>query len=247
MLWKGQDVWHNAYVSRSPDPTVRAALLERAAHLLAERQPVTLRGLAAEVGTSTMAIYTHFGSMEQLFREVRREGFERLADHLAHVPTTNDPVADLVALGWAYCLNAVANPDMYRVMFLDTSADLDEAAFGATTFLPVITAVERCVADRRLHPVDAWDVAVELWALTHGVVTLALGGMLTIDELLHHLQGAVRACLIGYGGPPDAVDKALRKAQRVQRTIVIQRLPDKGATLGTAVRAARAARRPVES
>ena len=231
-------------MSRPADPRVRQALLERAAHLLAERQPVTLRGLAADVGTSTMAIYTHFGSMDDLLREVRREGFSRLAAHLADVPVTKDPVGDLVALGWAYCLNAVANPDMYRVMFLDTSADMEEAAFGAATFLPVLTNVERCIADGRLTTPSAWDASVEMWALTHGMVTLALGGMLSVDELLEHLHSAIRACLIGYGDDPSKADRSLRNVRRrMEATTTIPKLPDKGATLSVATRKAARDRR----
>jgi AcrR family transcriptional regulator len=223
---------------------VRQALLERAAHLVAARKPVTLRGLAADVGTSTMSIYTHFGSMEELLREVRREGFSRLAAHLAEVPDTKDPVSDLVALGWAYCLNAVANPDMYRVMFLDTSADMEEAAFGAATFLPVLSNVERCIETGRLTAPSAWAVSVELWALTHGMVTLAIGGMLTVDDLLEHLHGAIRACLIGYGDEPAKTDRSIRRVRRrMESTTVLPKLPDKGATLSVATRKAARDRR----
>ncbi len=226
---------------RTADPNVRTLLLERAAHLLAEGQPITSRALAAEAGTSTMAVYTHFGGMDQLLGEVRREGFERLASFLDAVPVTKDPVADLFALGWAYCLNAVSNPDMYRVMFAQTTTDMDQAAFGAATFLPVITTVERCIAGKRLNASrDAWATAVELWALTHGMVALALGGLLTPHDLLNHLEDAVSAALVGYGDRPAAVQRSARTIRRrMQRTLVIPPLPSKGATLATAVDTAR--------
>jgi AcrR family transcriptional regulator len=236
----------NAGVSpRQADPKVREALLERAAHLVAERQPVTLRGLASDVGTSTMAIYTHFGSMDELLREVRREGFDRLGAHLAAVPATRDPVGDLVALGWAYCLSAVANPDMYRVMFLDTSADMDEAALGAATFLPAVASVERCLDAGRLTAGSPWDIAVEMWALAHGVVSLGIGGMLTVDELLRHLERSIHAALVGYGDDSRAAARSVRSARRrMQGDAPLPALTRKGATLAEATRqAADAARR----
>src|SRR3954468_5048474 len=103
-------------VSPKPaDPRVRSALIESAAQLLADHQPLTIRRLAADVGTSTMAVYTHFGSMDDLRRGGCREGFARLAAHLAAVTPTSDPVADLGALGWAYCVNGLTNPNLYRV------------------------------------------------------------------------------------------------------------------------------------
>src|SRR3712207_5132737 len=80
-------------------PAVRAALVERAAEMLVRREPVTLRALVEGTGASTMAVYTHFGGMPGLWRAVRQEGFTRLAHRLAGVPATDDPIADLAALG----------------------------------------------------------------------------------------------------------------------------------------------------
>src|SRR2546421_1496962 len=158
---------------RQADPAIRTRLIEVAAETLVRQEPLSLRRLAHDVGTSTMAVYTHFGGLDELKREVRREGFRRLADHLAEVPSTSDPIADLAALGWAYCLNAVDNPTLYRAMFFETTADLAEAAFGASTFLPVVDAVERAIAAGRVTAPSAWDPAVQLWLLAHGAVSLA--------------------------------------------------------------------------
>src|ERR1700722_8816568 len=93
---------------RIADPSLRTDLIETAARLVATegRQGLTLRRLAGEVGTSTMAIYTHFGGMDELRREVRREGFARLRDRLDNVKATKDPVADLAMLGLAYYSSA---------------------------------------------------------------------------------------------------------------------------------------------
>lgn len=222
---------------RPADPAVRVALIEAAARVLAERQQLTLRRVASEVGVSTMAVYTHFGSMDDLRREVRREGFERLAAHMAAVPQTTDPVADLVALGWAYCLNALESPDLYRVMFMETTVDTAEAVSSAATFLPVVDAVDRCIEATRLLSKEPWDPAIEMWALTHGMVSLALAGRLTVEELLRHLQGGIRACLLGYGDDAVATDRSLRRARR--RMVPPDGLPSleaRGTTLADAAR-----------
>jgi AcrR family transcriptional regulator len=222
---------------------VRTALVEGAARLLTDREPLTLRRLAAEVGVSTMAVYTHFGSMDELMQAVTREGFSRLADHLRTVPAGRDPVADLAALGWAYCLNAVENPDLYRAMFMESTFDMELAAFGAETFLPVVAAVERAIALGRLRAGPAWDPAVQMWAMAHGMVTLALAGMLSVEELLRHLEGGIAACLVGYGDEPARAKRSLRTARR--RMLADSPLPvieARGATLATAAAAARSSR-----
>src|ERR671916_2286687 len=95
---------------RLPDPVVRIALVEAAAEMLAAREAVTARSLAARTGTSTTALYTHFGGMPGLWRAVRQEGFTRLGRLLATVPRTEDPVRDLAALGAAYVASARTDP-----------------------------------------------------------------------------------------------------------------------------------------
>ena len=208
--------------------------------MLVRQEPVSLRRLAADVGTSTMAVYTYFGGMDELMREVRREGFRRLSEHLAGVGPTADPIADLAALGWAYCVNAIENPALYRAMFFETTADLTEAAFGASTFLPVVDAVERAIAAGRITADAAWDPAVQMWMLAHGAVSLALGGMLTVEDLVHHLEGGISAALVGYGDDRRAVTRSLRGARhRMLPPDGLPRLPDSGATLAAATDAAR--------
>src|SRR5436309_15180812 len=104
-----------------PDSGLRDALMESAGHLIATEGPtrLTLRRLAEAVGTSTMAIYTHFGGMPELRRAVRREGFARLTARLAGVARADDPLADLARIGHAYYENATTNPDLYRIVFME--------------------------------------------------------------------------------------------------------------------------------
>src|SRR5438045_8769349 len=87
----------NANRSGAGKAEARRALIEAAARLIATEgaAALTLRRVADEVGTSTMAIYTHFGGMSELRRAVRQEGFARLAARAARVRETDDPVADL--------------------------------------------------------------------------------------------------------------------------------------------------------
>src|SRR5215469_1540840 len=97
----------------------RARLLDAALRLLAADGPEALqaRRLAAEVGSSPMAVYTYLGGMGQLITEVVREGYNWFGQRLAEVPRSDDPVADLLALGMAYRGYALENPQLYRLMF----------------------------------------------------------------------------------------------------------------------------------
>src|SRR5699024_6093635 len=98
---------------------VRDRLIDEAADAVAKggAGALSVRRVARAVGTSTMAVYTHFGSKDDLLGAVVRRGFDRLATALAAVPVTDDPTADLLALGEAYRKMALADANVYRVMF----------------------------------------------------------------------------------------------------------------------------------
>jgi AcrR family transcriptional regulator len=176
-------------MARTADPAVRVVLIESAARLLANEGPdaLSIRRVAGDVGTSTMAVYTHFGSKDDLVAEVVREAFARLGAELAAVPRTDDPLADLAGAGAAYRRNALANAHLYRVMFdlnptalTDPSVALahpegDEGAFGA-----LAAAVARCVDAGKLAG-DPAKLALQIWATAHGVVSLELAGFLGRD------------------------------------------------------------------
>src|SRR5256885_7943904 len=158
----------------SKNDDLRSALIEAAAQLIATEGAagLTLRGVAEAVGTSTMAIYTHFGGMPELRRAVRREGFARLAEHLARVRESEDPVADLALLGRAYYENALSNPHLYRVMFGEQPLDEADAAARTETFDVLVGAVRRCGELGRFSPAAPAELATPVWAGGHGPVSL---------------------------------------------------------------------------
>ncbi|MCU1460085.1 MAG: hypothetical protein JWO37_160 [Acidimicrobiales bacterium] len=195
------------------DPAVRTTLIETAARLLATEGALTLRRLADEVGTSTMAIYTHFGGMNELRREVRREGFARLAEHMNGVATSRDPVTHLSLLGWAYFTNAITNPNLYRAMFMEQPIDLEDAASGIETFQTLVTSIQRCIDAGRLSPADAVELATQIWAVTHGLVALHLTGFLELDQASESLAGASLNLLVGYGDDRRAAHRSIGRAR----------------------------------
>lgn len=163
---------------------VRRRLLESAAQLLDENGPeaLTARRLTTAADVSTMAVYTHFGGMPALVREIVAEGFARLADRVSQVPQSEKPLADLVELAFAYRANALQNPHLYSVMFGATSLGgyrlaPGEQAKGLYTFSILSGAVQRAMDAGALRTGDADRVAHQLWAAMHGYVMLELAGL----------------------------------------------------------------------
>ncbi|HEX2577685.1 MAG TPA: WHG domain-containing protein, partial [Aquihabitans sp.] len=163
-----------------------------------------IRRVAAAVGTSTMAVYTHFGSKDDLVLEVVREAFARLHARMREVPVTDDPVADLVGTAEAYRANALDNANLYRVMFgvnplalVDPTDLAGTEAVGLDAFEALVAVVARCVEAGVLAG-DPGRLALQVWSTAHGAVSLELAGFLGDDG--HRTYDA--ACAAVFAGLP---------------------------------------------
>jgi AcrR family transcriptional regulator len=174
----------------NPDETdVRRRLLEGAARLLGEEGPSALstRRLAREAGTSTMAVYTHFGGMPALVSEVAAEGFRRLIARVDEVERTDDPIADLQRMAVAYRANALDNRYLYAVMFGSASLggfrlDAGHVEVGADAFAQLRDAVARAMDAGALRKGDPSAVAGQFWSALHGYVMLELANYHQITD-----------------------------------------------------------------
>ena len=174
-------------------PDVRRRLIEEAARILGEEGPSALsaRRLAAGAGTSTMAVYTHFGGMGALVDEVATEGFRRLIAHVDEVGVTDDKLDDLRRMAGAYRDNALENRHLYGVMFGAISLsgfggngpDLEvcDASFGQ-----LVDGVARAMGAGVLREADPAAVAAQFWSALHGYVMLELAGMDQVVEDPEH-------------------------------------------------------------
>lgn len=213
-------------MSRRPDPNARVQLVEAAARVLSTegRPAVTARRLAAEVGASTQAVYTHFGGMDELFAEVWREGFRRFGQELDQPARTEDPVADWMAQGWGYRRFALRNRHLYRVMFGDglvafrqgLPPDL-EAASG--TFLSLLERIERCRDAGRWNVDDLFTAGEVAWAISHGHLSIELTGY--FEGSGRDPERTFEQCLIrislGFGDEISRATASLHRARRRAR------------------------------
>lgn len=211
---------------RKVDPGARRLLLEIAARLLSEEGPQALsaRRIAAEAGSSTMPLYTNFGSMTGLVREIVHEGFSRMARYFALIQASADPVADMALLGRAYRHNALANPHLYAVMFGSSplagfALSEDDRQHGRYTLAPVISCAARCISAGRFHPADADLVAHQMWTATHGVVVLELGGYLVppYDARLC-FETQLVSLMVAAGDTPKAASRSVGLSRRRMAT-----------------------------
>ncbi|OBH61620.1 TetR/AcrR family transcriptional regulator [Mycobacterium sp. E2479] len=220
--------------------SVHDEMLHAAVGLLDEHGPDALqtRKVAGAAGTSTMAVYTHFGGMRGLIAEVAEEGLRQF-DAALTLPQTADPVTDLFVIGAAYRRYAIRRPHMYRLMFGSTSAHgINAPAHNVLTltvaeierrypsFAHVVRGVHRCMLAGRIKPagsvkdgVDDASVvatAAQFWALIHGFVMLELAGYYGTDgaAVAPVLTAMYSNLLVALGDSADRVNASVRSARR---------------------------------
>jgi AcrR family transcriptional regulator len=193
---------------------VRRCLLDQAARVLAEEGAAALsaRRLVKAVSTSTMAVYTHFGSMPGLVRALMTEGFDRFHGRVARAAAAHpdDPVAELAALCRAYQDFAHDEPDVYAVMFGGTAIagfvlTEEDRRLGIHVLRSPRDAIRRCVTAGRFRAgVDPDLLVRQLFCQMHGLAQLGRAGYIAGSfgpaEVLH---GAVLDFARAAGDRPD--------------------------------------------
>lgn len=213
---------------------LRDDLLKAALDLLGAHGPEALqtRKIATAAGTSTMAVYTHFGGMYGLIAAVATEGL-RLFSEALNVPQTPDPVTDLFVTSIAYRRFALERPHLYRLMFGSTSAQrisapahnvlalsLSEITAANGSFAQVVHGVHRAMLAGRITAGSADDdaavveIAAQIWAAIHGFVMLELAGYYGGDKTAVErvLASMTKNLLVALGDSTEQAEQSQRQA-----------------------------------
>lgn len=206
---------------RSADPHLRARTIATAARLLATEGAVSARRLANELGTSTMVVYTHFGGMEELTRQVMRRGFIDFGTELDRGAVTNDAVADWMTYLWNYRRFALREPHLYTVMFGPRLAafnrgDPADRAAARSTYVSLLRRIHACVNAGRWQLDDVTTAGDAVWSGVHGHTTLELSGFFDAvgrDPVRSYSEILTRMS-IGFGEDAPSTARSLTTARR---------------------------------
>jgi AcrR family transcriptional regulator len=198
----------------------RDALLDAALRVLEAEglHAVQARRVTAEIGASTMAVYTHFGGMPGLLDAMIREGLSRFAAHVRSRPAIEEPLADLFSGGLAYGEFALTNPRLYGLVFglADGTRAPDAAAALATeegvdALSVLLESVERVIAAGVIREQDARAAATQILSVTHGFLMLQIGGFVE-EELRDQMAPMAINLMVGLGAERAAAEGALVRA-----------------------------------
>jgi AcrR family transcriptional regulator len=185
---------------------LRHALLQAAVRTIGNHgiDALTLRGVGSALGVSRTALYRHFRDKAALLAAVGAEGFRTLRAELSESwERGGRGQRGFQAMGVAYVQFAVAHPSHYRVMF---GADIfgaeysDLAQESTGAFQVLVDGIVELQGRHLARRDDPRQMALFVWATTHGVAMLAIDGRLgreasAIDGLTHYMTERVLAAI----------------------------------------------------
>lgn len=155
---------------------LRKALLDRAAHVIAEQgiESLSLRALARDLGVSHAAPSRHFADKAQLLQSLATEGDLKFIDYIfaAAEAAGDNPLERYAAMGKAYIRFSLEFPAYYKtIAHPDVMAHADEAllATGAERRAIVHEAARAAQAAGWLPDETTEDVVMFSIATVHGV------------------------------------------------------------------------------
>ena len=192
-------------------------MLAAAERLIDQKGPdaASVRCVADEVGTTTRAVYSVFGSKQGLLEALATRLFEELAQAIDAVPATDDAAADLVEVGVAFRRTAIEHPSLYRLVFLRIVPDLElgpefaQLAFDA--FGKMQARVERVApGGPSVH-----ERALAFHALTEGLASMELRGqMLSTVDAEGVWRDALTSLVRGFASSTVSVGRAASPSRR---------------------------------
>jgi AcrR family transcriptional regulator len=161
---------------------LRNSLIQAGIEILAEEGggALSLRKVASRAGVSHAAPYAHFSDRQDLIAAISTEGFRQLYERITAVveANPNDLANRLVEVAWAYVQFAMENSSLFKLMFsgiLEIENKYPEFVnISHKNFLQLVDLVQECQQAGLLRPGAADVLALSVWSLVHGFVSLLL-------------------------------------------------------------------------
>jgi AcrR family transcriptional regulator len=176
---------------REHDEVTGAALVAAAERLVQERgaDALSVRRVAQEVGTTTRAIYSLFGSKDGLVAAISVHGFNVLREGVERQPTTASPAQDLIAVGLVFRRFVIEHPSIFRMAFQSDQVRTDQAVRDAS--LAALQVLKKRVARLEeaglLNGFSVDEATLHFDAVCEGLADFELRGTFSDVTVSEHL------------------------------------------------------------
>lgn len=147
-----------------------------------------MRRIAGLVGITPMAIYHHFENREDLLTTIVDQEFDKLLQLIQNQRPSGSFERDIIHIMDSYIAYAFERPHIFDYVFSKPRLDArrfpeDFRARCSPTLTPIADAVAKWMAEGKLKQDDEWEIALELWAVAHGYMTLYRAGRFNLSQL----------------------------------------------------------------
>lgn len=165
---------------------------------------VSMRRIAHAVGVTPMAIYHHFPNRQALLNSVVDREFAHFLEYIQTQPAHGSMESLMVGCMDAYVDYAFDHPRIFDYVFSQPRPNArrypdDFRARRSPTLNPIADLVTEGMETGYLKKDDVWEIALELWAHTHGYIVLYRAGRfhLSQSEFRKLVQRSLRRLIHG--------------------------------------------------
>ncbi len=166
----------------------RARILAEAEQVVASAgaSALTMRGVAARVGVTPMALYRHFRGRDALLAAIVDEAQRTFLTYLQRSMAAVTAERRFFEAGDQYLAFGLRHPRRYAALFMEgltlgREKSRAESWQDAATFRFLVDRIRDCAAEGVLRVENPEDAALTVWAHVHGLVSLYLAGKLPGD------------------------------------------------------------------
>jgi AcrR family transcriptional regulator len=187
---------------REHDDQTALALLDAAERAVQERGAgaLSIRGVADEVGTSTRAVYSLFGSKDGLVAALGARMFDLLREGLDARAPTEDPGADLVEAGLMFRAVVAEHPALFAIGVQSTASGSSPIVRSAASdaLAELRYRVGRLADAGGLGGRSVDDATTQFHALCEGFAALELRGVLAPPNAERIWRDGLTALVSGF-------------------------------------------------
>ena len=160
---------------------IRQLILDASMKLFVEEgfSHVSVRKIAEQIQYSPTTLYLYFKDKNEILFHCCESGFEKMLEQNKSLALIGNPLERLHQMGVNYLNFGLSNPEYYDLMFIQDApmARINELGEGwssgdqALEFLKII--IKEAMDKDLLIPAKVESVALAVWGMVHGLVSLA--------------------------------------------------------------------------
>lgn len=162
---------------------IRRQILDASMKLFVEEgfENVSIRKIADLIEYSPTTIYLYFKDKNEIFFNLHEMGFAKFLEMNRNLADIQNPLTRLHKMGENYIEFGMHNPEFYDVMFIqkapmDALDKMEDCGWdhGDTALNALKNLLKECMDKGFIKKANLEAVAMAIWGMVHGLVSLAI-------------------------------------------------------------------------